>query len=738
MGTSSSKASYAEPLAAITSNQPLPFDDASWEALTTLGAPATPPPPAEASTVEEALQAHAQAAHPQRAALLRAMRRYGERFVANNVSSQNLQRLLLRACLRLHECAEGLRRAGAADAEREAARATAAACASTLLVARQFLLCFIETLKQDVLAVHLSGWPDDLDPTLFALPAVGRGVPRALMRALVTFVVSVRVNDDSYVVYHEALTMLVVLFSTPMFVPLHEPSLFLDMLLDEADYFGAASVVSTLLHNVVARVRCVEREQPPGNEGAAAFGLFSRLVLFGSTYFLLLPIRAIDWLLDSGTPEGVPHIANLSALLLLVMGNCRRDNGFTQAFTQFHDAQSPLPATQLSTYAFTANFASLFDTFCARLNHDPHICLFYFAMHRNPFVRDYVASRTDQDALVVPLLRHLYTITSKESVNAQQVYMVLVILLMLSQQEEFGATCQRLLVPEVEWYKEQTLLDISLADLIAVVLVRTVMQNLSRLQDGYLHTNCLAIVANLSPSFSQLHAHTSQRLFALMAFLRKRIAHMEAKLAAQHAGVLNSSRDNATFIVLDASTAALPSAAEGNDLQALLGLYEQLMSILFEVLHAVVSHSLTHNTAFVYALLIARDDLLVLSESERWAPLAAPLVRLVQHFDPLLNREGPPRTTDDVVATIERGLISVPIAPHARGGDLKFTYTEQSNAEEFFTPYIYSLVFVHSTAAFTPSRIQLFWVPEESTGGGGGGDDAADLGDDPLGLVVDA
>ncbi len=56
--------------------------------------------------------------------------------------------------------------------------------------------------------------------------------------------------------------------------------------------------------------------------------------------------------------------------------------------------------------------------------------------------------------------------------------------------------------------------------------------------------------------------------------------------------------------------------------------------------------------------------------------------------------------------------MSVPIAPHVKGGDLKFTYTEQGNAEEFFTPYIYSLVFAHSACSFNPLRIQLFYPPD--------------------------
>jgi hypothetical protein len=122
--------------------------------------------------------------------------------------------------------------------------------------------------------------------------------------------------------------------------------------------------------------------------------------------------------------------------------------------------------------------------------------------------------------------------------------------------------------------------DISLADVISLVLIRTVVLNLSRLRDGYLHTNCMAILANLSSSFDKLHAHTSQRLFGLLVFLKKRMVAVQTKLAAQVAGVVTDATHAAVNIVLD--TADL--AVETDDLQGILTLCEQLLTILLEVM----------------------------------------------------------------------------------------------------------------------------------------------------------
>ncbi len=122
--------------------------------------------------------------------------------------------------------------------------------------------------------------------------------------------------------------------------------------------------------------------------------------------------------------------------------------------------------------------------------------------------------------------------------------------------------------------------------------IRTVILNLSRLRDGYLHTNCMAVLANLSSTFDRLHAHTSQRLFGLLAFLRKRLVGAQSKLAAQASGVLVAHGDGAAddaaapavSIVLDAAEMAI----EPHDLQGMLTLYEQLLTILLEVMQVGV------------------------------------------------------------------------------------------------------------------------------------------------------
>jgi len=631
--------------------------------------------------------------------------KYGARFLGSNLNSKNLVNLSLHACSSLLTC---LSYSKSVPEDLKRRDSDYAYCSLKLLVCRLFLQYFIEHLKQDVLSLHLSGWPEELPSQMFDVPEVGKGVPRVLMKTLVAFLVHVPVGDLTYKIHEESLTLIIVLFSTQMFhASVMEPSLFLDMLVEEGEYFGASAFVGKMFENIeTRRSRSLTKKEKDQvllkRKTSDEKTFFSKLAGYG-TDMVLFPIRFFEWFMQ-GNEEGVPVIANLSVLLLLQIGNCRESSHFTDAFTLVHDPQQSSSGELLPKHAFEEDFSRLFETFCVRLNHDPHVLLFYFMLHRNKYFHQFILSRTDLDVLLLPLLEHLYNETGREGINPQQVYMILIILLMLSQQDEFGVNCERLRIPDVEFYKEQVLLDVSLADLIAIVLVRTVTLNLSRLQDGYLHTNCLAILANMSSSFSHLHFYSAQRLLVLMSFLHRRLAQVQGML------VQGSSDDPILHIVVDTHTSGLPVE---EDVAGMVSLYDNLLGILLEVFQAIVSHSIARNTSFVYALLHSRDQLDLMSTEPKWSDKVKAILSLVHHFDPFINDE--PKTIEDVISTIERGVINWPV-PVQPKGILKFTYTEETNAaKSFFLPYTLSLVYTHCGVRINPSRITMFCLPEWQT-----------------------
>lgn len=96
-------------------------------------------------------------------------------------------------------------------------------------------------------------------------------------------------------------------------------------------------------------------------------------------------------------------------------------------------------------------------------------------------------------------------------------------------------------VPSVPWYKETVLTNIPLGSLAIVVLVRTVLVNLSKLrvrilleksvtiQDVYLHSNCLAALANMAPYVQDIHPYAANRLVTLFQMLSKRYNRLTGK-----------------------------------------------------------------------------------------------------------------------------------------------------------------------------------------------------------------
>uniref|UniRef100_N1R3P1 Dymeclin n=1 Tax=Aegilops tauschii TaxID=37682 RepID=N1R3P1_AEGTA len=130
------------------------------------------------------------------------------------------------------------------------------------------------------------------------------------------------------------------------------------------------------------------------------------------------------------------------------------------------------------------SFASLFDalgTIC--LKDESSVLLLYSLVHGNCDFQEYVLVRTDLDSLLMPIFEMLYDASRKTS---NQIYMLLITLLILSQDSTFNASVHKL--------------------------------------DVYLHTNCLVILAIMGPHAHRLSAYASRRLFSSHnSFLSSRV-----------------------------------------------------------------------------------------------------------------------------------------------------------------------------------------------------------------------
>ena len=72
---------------------------------------------------------------------------------------------------------------------------------------------------------------------------------------------------------------------------------------------------------------------------------------------------------------------------------------------------------------------------------------------------------------------------------------------------------------QVTWYTERAVSQLSLGGLLILVVIRTIQYNMLKMRDKYLHTNCLAALANMSSQFKVrniLHGSTEPAIPSLV------------------------------------------------------------------------------------------------------------------------------------------------------------------------------------------------------------------------------
>ncbi|KAL0002585.1 hypothetical protein SO802_016366 [Lithocarpus litseifolius] len=87
-------------------------------------------------------------------------------------------------------------------------------------------------------------------------------------------------------------------------------------------------------------------------------------------------------------------------------------------------------------------FAALFDTLGMCLSDESAVLLLYSLLQGNSNFLEYVLARTDLDTLLMPILEALYNAPRS---SANQIYMLLMILLILSQDSSFNASIHKMM-----------------------------------------------------------------------------------------------------------------------------------------------------------------------------------------------------------------------------------------------------------------------------------------------------
>uniref|UniRef100_A0A1I7X2U4 Dymeclin n=1 Tax=Heterorhabditis bacteriophora TaxID=37862 RepID=A0A1I7X2U4_HETBA len=137
---------------------------------------------------------------------------------------------------------------------------------------------------------------------------------------------------------------------------------------------------------------------------------------------------------------------------------------------------------------------------------------------------------------VIPVLKILHEGVSSTPSNSHHMYLALIVMLIVSEDDFFCKIIHETIVKDISWLEsDRPVREISLGGLIVIVLIRTIHKNAIKMRasffillesnnciDRYLHTNCLAVLANMSACFKNLAPAVCQKIISLLELLTKR------------------------------------------------------------------------------------------------------------------------------------------------------------------------------------------------------------------------
>ncbi|XP_070277233.1 dymeclin isoform X1 [Myotis yumanensis] len=513
-----------------------------------------------------------------------------------------------------------------------------------------------------------------------------------------------------------------------------------------------SKLVKTLLYNFIRQ----EKPPPPGahvfpqqsDGGGLLYGLASGVATGLWTVFTLGGVGSKA----ANTPALSSPLANQSLLLLLVLANLTdaadAPNPYRQAIISFKNTQDNSPFPSSIPHAFQINFNSLYTTLCEQQTSDQATLLLYTLLHQNSNIRTYMLARTDMENLVLPILEILYHVEER---NSHHVYMALIILLILTEDDGFNRSIHEVILKNITWYSERVLTEISLGSLLILVVIRTIQYNMTRTRDKYLHTNCLAALANMSAQFRSLHQYAAQRIISYTCRHLRRYVYVLDKLYFPHSHCstlqhcFSSLSDNGEELlsltcshilrayasslfsllskkhnkVLEQATQSLRGSLSSNDVPLPdyaqdLNVIEEVIRMMLEIINSCLATSLHHNPNLVYALLYKRD----LFEQFRTHPSFQDIMQnidlVITFFSSRLLQAGAELSVERVLEIIKQGIVALPKDRLKKFPELKFKYVEEEQPEEFFIPYVWSLVYSSATGLYwSPQDIQLFTMDSD-------------------------
>ncbi|KAJ7954834.1 dymeclin [Quillaja saponaria] len=584
-----------------------------------------------------------------------------------------------------------------------------------------FLKHLIEIAKSDSVELHLSLAEAEPAPK----DILGdQSIENLVLHNVLNFIASVDVSPETYLLHLELLNFVLIAMSTQLLCGPSPGPIDVNPFLD-----AAMSQESSLVSSVVRGLLVNYITQPGVPVNSASYSIFSEgsqtsvLQKVGSAAanFVLLPF---SYLISSNGEFARSALGDNSLHVLLILihyhkclvSNEYKTNENQDSTTSDSLFKENIYFSENPYYKALANatdfeldrvdiegtvhggphvklpFASLFDTLGMCLADETAVLLLYSLLQGNSDFLEYVLVRIDLDTLLMPILEALYNAPRR---TANQIYMLLIILLILSQDSSFNASIHKLILPGVPWYKERFLHQTSLGSLMVIILIRTVQYNLSKLRDVYLHTTCLATLANMAPHVHRLSAYASQRLVSLFDMLSRKYN----KLAELRDNKFQISKGNQ----IDGNSLT-------EDMSTELHIYTDFLRLVLEILNAILTYALPRNPEVVYAIMHRQEVFQPFKTHPRFNELLENIYTVLDFFNSRMDaqRVNGEWSVDGVLQVIIINCRSWRGEGMKMFTQLRFTYEQESHPEEFFIPYVWQLVLSRCEFSFNSKAINLF------------------------------
>ncbi|KAG0297246.1 Triose-phosphate Transporter [Dissophora globulifera] len=492
--------------------------------------------------------------------------------------------------------------------------------------------------------------------------------PRPYADQLIQGLIGVILNLDAgsspsaYEFYEETLNLIIVMASTQLHLSTSkhsEGNYFLNLVLDNFSHL-ADQLTLRLLWNFTD-----QRPSPPLTGG----------IVYNAYSYLFAKAGS--------SPSSEAHpISDRSILVLLLLHSQAKGKPswdiFQRSIQNIRDERGSMADDPVDNTIFTS-FRKIFHVICQQIHCEEVCLLLHVLLVENTYFRTYVLSRTDPETLYLPILRMVYEGVDGKT-NYSQVYVLLVILLLFSQDDVFNESIQKITMTYQPWFTERLLKSISLGGLTVAIVIRTIQYNLAQHKDVYFHTNSLAILANMSNSLQDIHPYVSQRLVTLFDIVARRYQKLVTKQMQ-----LDENIDKSEDIVI----------------------YGDMVTLVLEIINSTLTHKLKANPQLVYSLLHKQEMFAYFRNDDKFRDLIQNIEQAVNYFQQKVseaNIKAP--TPEEVAEVIQTASRTWPPNLMKTFPDIKFEYEEEQQANEFFCPYVWSLIYRNTF---------VYWDEEKAT-----------------------